>query len=192
MERGARSGRNRRAIIIQGSPRRNGNTDRACRYVAERIRASIDTTVVDLFDLRIERCRGCRECMRLLDCVIRDDFTELWREIGRCDIIVQGAPVYWYAPPGIMKDFIDRTHATYALKRGLEHVRAYLITVAADSGFENTETVMSSWITAYGGKIEGRARIIARETGDLERRAENLRSLDRIVEAVLGTHVEQG
>ena len=177
----------RRVAIIQGSPRAGGNTEAACRYVEERVKESADTRLVTLREMHIEGCRGCRKCMEIDDCVIRDDFDELWRDLRSVDVIIQAAPVYWYAPPGVMKDFIDRTHATYTTKNSLEGSIGHLITIAADSGFPNTEQVMSSWITAYGGTIGERARILARDLGELGARGENLDALDALVQAVRGT-----
>ncbi len=175
----------RRVVIIQGSPRAGGNTEAACRYVEQRIRDSMDVRLVNLHEMDIGRCTGCRKCMDLGDCVLRDDFTRLWEDVRGREVIVQAAPVYWYAPPGLMKDFIDRTHATFTTRNSLSGATGHLITVAADSGFETTEQAMSSWIIAYGGRVGERVRILARDLGELEGREENFRALDVLVDAIL-------
>ena len=176
----------RSVTIIQGSPRRGGNTERASHYLAERMDGLADLRLVNLYDLRIRRCEGCRRCMTDGVCVIHDDdFPELWEQVRSAAVIVQACPVYWHSPPGIMKDFIDRTHSTYLDNHALEGARAYLVTVAADSGFETCETIMASWITAYGGTLASTARLYARDLGELEGRPENLRTLEQLADGIL-------
>jgi multimeric flavodoxin WrbA len=119
-------------------------------------------------------------------CAIRDDdFPALWRDLHSAEVIVQACPVYWHAPPGLMKDFIDRSHSTYPDKGYLEGKRAYTLTVGADSGFETCEVVMASWVTAYGGKVLGSARLLARDLGELEGRPDNLRRLEELANLIL-------
>ena len=64
--------------------------------------------------------------------------------------MVIGAPVYWDSPPGIMKDFIDRSHGSF--KTGnllLKGKVIYLINVATISGFQTAEAVYQSWLSYY-------------------------------------------
>jgi len=175
-----------RVAIIQGSPRADGNTERAARRLAEGLGHRFAVTLTNLYALDIRRCTGCRSCMTEGLCVIRDDdFPALWADLRQAEMIVQACPVYWHAPPGIMKDFIDRTHSTYPHKSYLRSKLAYLVTVGADSGFETCEIVMRSWITAYGGNVLGTARLYARDRGELDRNPENLRKLDELVASMM-------
>jgi multimeric flavodoxin WrbA len=109
-----------------------------------------------------------------------DDFPRLWEAARTTDVIVQACPVYWHSPPGIMKDFIDRTHSTYLDKGRLRGKRAYHLIVAADGGWETCETIMGSWITSYGGSVLGAARLLARDLGELEARPENLARIEEV------------
>jgi multimeric flavodoxin WrbA len=172
--------------MIQGSPRAGGNTERAVRLLSDRLEQRFDVSTVNLYDRHIRRCEGCRRCMVDGVCAIRDDdFPALWAELHASEVVVQACPVYWHSPPGIMKDFVDRTHSTYLDKRSFAGVRAYLLTVAADSGFQTCETVTASWITSYGGKVLGRTRLLARDLGELEDRAQNLRLLEELAASIL-------
>ena len=175
----------KKLLIIQGSPRKNGNTEFACRYVADRLGGTFEVSFVNLYDLDIHRCTGCRACMKQGCCVItEDDFPALWRKVEETDRIVLAAPVYWYAPPGLMKDFIDRTHTAFRDSGHLSGKTACLITVAADSGFETCETIMASWLGYYGTAVEKKLRLIAREAGDLAKKAANLKQLDELVDSL--------
>jgi len=170
---------------VSGSPRREGNTDllvrEALRLLGERTGASTEFVRVD--DLRIERCRGCRACMRLGRCAIQgDDFEALMARFFRADLFVLGAPIYWLGPPGGMKDFIDRTHGYYRDHSILRGKRAAVITVGADSGFEPHEAVMESWLRVYGAHVVGKARVFAREKGEVLEQPQAFESVRRLVE----------
>ena len=172
-------------MIIQGSPRREGNTEYACRHIQQALRDDLQIAIVNLYDLSIHRCIGCRACMIAGNCAIQDDdFPDLWRRVRDADIIVQAAPVYWFGPPGIMKDFIDRTHAGYAVKGHMTGKLGYLVSVATDSGFETSERVMSSWFDVYGGRIVKTVRLYACDKGELAGNRENLRLLDELAAAI--------
>ena len=172
--------------IIQGSPRRRGNTESAVRRLVEHLDGGTEVSLVTLAELRVSRCIGCRRCISEGICAIADDdFPRLWGAIRLTDVIVQACPVYWHSPPGLMKDFIDRTHSTYPDRGYLRGKRAYHLVVAADSGFETCETIMGSWITSYGGKVSGTARLLARDLGELEARPENLRRIEEMAGEIL-------
>jgi multimeric flavodoxin WrbA len=158
-----------RVLLLCGSPRAGGNTDDCADRVARRLAAAgHDTQAVRVCDRRIEPCRGCRACMSLLHCVIEgDDFEGLWREVKDADLLVQAAPIYWYGPPGPMKNFIDRTHGCFALERPLAGLKAALLSVAGDSScWEPHESILGCWPRYYGAAMLPGARVVAREKGD--------------------------
>jgi multimeric flavodoxin WrbA len=156
-------------LCLSCSPRRGGNTDFCTRVLAEELRAlpGVNVEVVRLEDYNIKHCMGCRGCMKLKDCVIRDDdFHEIWRHIAAADVIVQLSPVYWLGPPGKHKDLIDRSHAWFACGKVLAGKTGCSISIAAEAGFESHEAVVESWLGWYGASIKARLRILARQTGD--------------------------
>ena len=170
-----------RVLCISGSPRRGGNTDYCIDYLARHLAARPNTEVeiCYLSERNIKPCQGCRACMREKRCVIdEDDFPALWEKVMAADLLLLAAPVYWMGPPGLMKNFIDRTHGVYALPLPLLGKSAFLVTVAADSGFEQTEIVMRSWVRHYGAKMLGKARVVAREIGDAEKSHKAHQALD--------------
>ena len=174
-----------RVLCLSGSPRRGGNTDYCIDYLAERLAeqpgAQVETAY--LSQLNIAPCRGCRACMREKRCVLEgDDFSALWTKVMAADLLIVAAPVYWLAPPGVMKNFIDRTHGVYALGDPLSGKSAYLISVAADGGFEPHEQVMTSWLHHYGARMLGKARILARELGEAENSAQAHETLAQVAQ----------
>ena len=160
-----------RVLCLSCSPRKGGNTDFCAQFVADEIRKApnLEVEFVRLNDYEIRHCLGCRKCMELKDCVIRDDgFHELWSRIAAAGVIVQASPVYWLGPPGKHKDFIDRSHAFFALGQVLKGKVAYTISVAADEGFEPHEACIESWLDWYGADLRGRIRVLARQAGDAQ------------------------
>ena len=77
-----------------------------------------------------------------------------------------------------MKDFIDRTHGYYACGKVLAGKKAFVVSIAADSGFETHERVAESWLRSYGAEVAGELRLYAREKDDLRSSGEELKKLE--------------
>lgn len=174
-------------LVIAGSPRRGGNTDDCARYICERLERAggYRAVAVHVRELHIKPCAGCRECMSAGECVIRDDdMAGLMEQVMDCDVLVQVAPVYWNGPPGGMKNFIDRTHGVYAKSNVLAGTPGYVVSIAADGGFEPHEAVVSSWFCHYGGELVETLRLFAREKGELMGSASQVGRLDGVVSSI--------
>lgn len=169
-----------KALGISGSPRRDGNTHHAVRTTLQIIKEqqpNAEIEFLQLTDYHIEHCRGCRHCMTHVECAIKgDDLQLLVDKIHAADLIILGAPIYWYGPPGILKDFIDRTHAFYPDASRFKGKNVAVITVAAQSGFTSHEKTMS-WLMHYGADYIGWLRLYAREKGELQHKPRQLRKL---------------
>ena len=178
----------KKALCIMGSPRKGGNSDFAATRVCEELAGKFHVKLARLPDMDLKRCAGCRACMRLGRCAIDDDdFPSLWQNALDADVVVQVFPVYWNAPPGIMKDFIDRTHTAYATPGSMRGKVGYLVGVATLCGFETADAIAESWFTNYGGAIRGRVHLLAREKDDLKNNGREVAKLDELIDDVLGT-----
>lgn len=170
-----------RVLGISGSPRKNGNTDYAIRLVLRRLRElvpGLETEFLRVADYQIEHCRGCRYCMTAVECTIKDDDVDMIVDrMHRADLIILGSPVYWYGPPGVIKDFIDRTHGFYPDEGRFRGRRVALISVAAQSGYPSHERIMS-WLRHYGAEYVAKVRLRAREIGELEGRPKEREKLE--------------
>ncbi len=172
---------------ISGSPRKDGNTDIAVKMVLDLIgrREDVSTEFIRVADFDIKHCQGCRQCMVLGHCAIEDDDYPLLRDkLFSADVVVVGAPVYWNGPPGVMKDFIDRTHGFYLDHARLSGKKVALISVAADGGFESHEKTLS-WMRVYDAEIIGKVRVYAREKGELLRKPEEIEKIEELVDILL-------
>ena len=87
-----------KTVIIQGSSRSNGNTNKIINYIT----SIKDYDVIDLYDKKINH----------FDYTFNnkdDDFLPLIKEvIETYDTIIFATPVYWYSMSGVLKVFFDR------------------------------------------------------------------------------------
>lgn len=90
-----------KVLLVNGSPKANGNTARALAEVAEQLHAEgIDTEVFQLGSKPIRDCIGCGQCGKLGGrCTFDDDVVnELIAAAEQADGFVFGSPVYYAHP----------------------------------------------------------------------------------------------
>ena len=99
----------KKVLGIMGSPRKNGNThllmNELFRGASE---PGTDIRTFLLGDLDIRECDGCHTCWKGNPCSKSDDMNTIYPKLIDSDVIIFGAPVYWYGPTALLKGFIDR------------------------------------------------------------------------------------
>ncbi|MDP4152757.1 MAG: flavodoxin family protein [Bacillota bacterium] len=101
-------------IIINGSLRINGNTDRLIKHILKGAENSASTQeVINLRELKIGNCAGCYNCRKNHVCPIHDDMDKIRRKIEKADLLLFASPLYWCSVTGLMKTFIDRLFFYY-------------------------------------------------------------------------------
>jgi multimeric flavodoxin WrbA len=158
-----------KVLGVSGSPRKDGNSDVATKTILETLHDFGETEFIRIADYNIEHCIGCGRCKKLQRCAIEDDdlqqLLNKWRE---ADLLIVGAPVYWLSPPGLMKDFIDRTVSVYNHPvPPFKNKKVALVTVAAENGFELHNELLSRWLRCYGAQLIGDIELYAWEKNDL-------------------------
>lgn len=96
---------------VLGSPRKNGNTARVLREFENRIQSQANVRRINVVDVKINGCRGCDTCQRVMTspgCVQRDGLNETLSLIMAADIVIYAAPVYVWDFPAQMKALMDR------------------------------------------------------------------------------------
>ena len=133
----------KKVLILEGSPRRNGNSailsDEFARGAAE---AGCSVEKVRVCGKKIAGCLGCNACYRNGGaCVQKDDMAEVREKMLEADGIVLASPIYFYSMTAQMKAVIDRSYAFYQQLAGKTFY--FLITCAAtDAAY--TETMLAS------------------------------------------------
>ena len=127
-----------KALAINGSPRKGGNTEILLRKVLEPLAAAgHKTDYVQVGGTRIRGCTACGACGRLQNkrCVIEDDIFNLaFAKMLEADAIVIGSPVYFADVTAETKALIDRAGRVARTNGGLLGRKIGAAAVAARRG----------------------------------------------------------
>ena len=103
-----------KAIIINASPRKNGNTAALLDKVRDGLEASgCETKTVSLATLKFRGCISCLACKvkgNKCDglCALRDELRPVLEETFVSDILILGSPVYFHYPVAAARAFTER------------------------------------------------------------------------------------
>ena len=108
----------KKIVILNGSPRRKGNTSALAKAFAKGAEENgNEVTEFFLQDMEIKGCRGCfgghssREC----PCVQKDGMADVYPAVRDADVVVLASPLYYWNISGQLKTAIDRL---FALEEG--------------------------------------------------------------------------
>lgn len=101
-----------RAIAINGSARKDGNTTNLINVVFKELRKEkIETELIELAGNNIQSCLACGKCFENKDkkCIIENDIlNDLINKMVEADAIILGSPTYFANVSSGMKAVIDR------------------------------------------------------------------------------------
>lgn len=134
---------NKKIVILNGSPRRNGNTSALVREFTKGAESAGNTVIEFFLDrMNIHGCKGCfgghssKEC----PCVQKDDMSQIYPAVRDCDVIILASPLYYWNMSGQLRTTVDRLFALEEgdgnLLRG--HGRESALLMAAEgNGFDD-------------------------------------------------------
>ena len=97
-----------KVILINGSPRKDSNTELALKEVAKSLNEEgIETEIVNLKN-DVKGCMACNTCSKLGKCVIDDVVNVVAEKFKNADGIVVGSPTYYASTNGTVISFLDR------------------------------------------------------------------------------------
>lgn len=98
-----------KVLILNGSPRKDGNTAAALREVAAVLNEEgIETRTIDVGKMDIRGCLACNWCHEHGKCVIDDSVNEIAGLLEEADGLVLGSPVYYASANGTLISLLDR------------------------------------------------------------------------------------
>ena len=105
-----------RTLVLQASPRKNGNTAALVeRFLVGLVEGGThNVREFWLNDLDIRPCQGCFRCAGESSCIIDDDMQQIYPEIVAADLVVFATPIYWWHMNAQMKLCVDRMTALLA------------------------------------------------------------------------------
>ena len=98
-----------KVLILNGSPRKNGNTSIAIREM-ENIFAQngVETKIVQIGQMDVRGCIACGSCAEKGKCVFDDIVNELAPEFEAADGLVVASPVYYASANATLIACLDR------------------------------------------------------------------------------------
>lgn len=110
-----------KALLINGSPHKEGNTALALAEVARRLNENgIETETLWIGTKAVQGCIGCYKCMELGRCVFQDDlYNSVRGALEAADALIVGSPTYYAGPNGSLCALLDRLfYSSGSLLRG--------------------------------------------------------------------------
>lgn len=132
----------RKTLIINGSPRVNGNT---AALIGE-LRRHLDGEIVELsaFRSHIAPCVDCRGCWDTAKCVVQDEMQVIYDD--DFDNVVIASPVYYSTLPGQVLSMMSRMQpwhaATFFIKEPLKQRPKKCAAILTAGGKENQANAM--------------------------------------------------
>lgn len=98
-----------KVLMINGSPRENGNTAAALSEMEKIFTAEcVESETVRVGHLDVHGCTGCGACYKTGMCVFDDIVNELVPKFAEADGLVIASPVYYASANGTLISLLDR------------------------------------------------------------------------------------
>ena len=132
-------------VVLSGSPRREGNTERLAAAFIEGAEAAGKSVVkFRTADMKIGGCMGCEHCVEEKGvCVQKDDMPRILEALKAADALVLVSPIYYFDLTAQLKLALDRTFALLTVGTPIK-AAAFLITCGDD-----TEKAADGAVTTY-------------------------------------------
>ena len=138
-----------KVLMINGSPRKGGNTAAALDEMKQVFEAEgIEVEIVEIGTSAIQGCIACGTCSKKDCCVFDDAVNETAKKLEEADGLVVATPVYYASANGSLISFLDRlfcsNHADKTMKVGAA------IAVARRGGLTATFDELNKYFTISG------------------------------------------
>ncbi len=138
-----------KVLIINGSPKANGNTATALREMETVFRDSgIETVTLHVGNRAIRGCTACGYCFGNGKCAIDDIVNESAQLFDECDGVVIGSPVYYAAPNATLLSYLNRLFYSTGFDKTMKVGAS--VAVARRGGCSATFDVLNKYFTISG------------------------------------------
>lgn len=103
-----------KTLIINGSPRKNGDTVSLLKEFVNHLDG--EYKIIDTYYCGIGPCIDCRYCWENAGCSSQDNWVELNRYITECDNIVIASPIYFSELSGELLSKMSKIQAYWAAR----------------------------------------------------------------------------
>ena len=168
-----------KVLMINGSPRKDGNTTIALNEMVRIFEEEgVETEVVQVGNLPVRGCIACNTCQTKGKCVFDDVVNELALKFEEADGLVIASPVYYASANGTLIATLDRLFYSTSFDRTMKVGAS--IAVARRGGCSATFDVLNKYLmncgmavatSQYWNSIHGRAQ------GEAEQDLEGLQTM---------------
>ena len=159
---------NMKVLLINGSPRQNGNTNLALTEAARQLEKNgITTELLQIGRQAMHGCVACGHCSQTNRCVFDDDLCNRAIDLmAQCDGLIVGSPTYYGQPNGTVLSLIQRM--SYAASNVMQNKPAAAVAVCRRGGatavyqtmlmpfeMQNMPIVTSQYWNIVYGRTEG-------------------------------------
>ncbi len=168
-----------KVLILNGSPRKNGNTSIALNEVKKTLeQENIEVELIQVGNMDISGCKGCLYCKEHGKCVKNDIVNELAVKLEQADGLVVGSPVYYAAANGTLVCLLNRLF--YSTKFNKSMKVGASVAVARRGGCSATFDELNKYFTISGMPIASSQywnSVHGRAPGDAENDGEGLQTM---------------
>ena len=168
-----------KVLIINGSPRKGGNTslaiEEAVKVFAEN---GVETEIIEIGTQVVRGCIACGSCYKTGRCAFNDIVNETAEKFEKSDALLVATPVYYASANGTVVSFLDRlfysTHFDKTMKVGAG------IAVARRGGTTATFDIINKYFTISGMPVASSQYwngVHGREKGDCLADGEGLQTV---------------
>ena len=168
-----------KVLMINGSPRPNGNTAIALREMEQVFRAAgVEVETVQIGNKDVRGCIACGSCDRNGKCVFNDVVNELAPKFEAADGLVVASPVYYASPNATLIACLDRLFYSTGFDKTMKVGAA--VAVARRGGCSATFDVLNKYFTISGMPVASSQywnSVHGRKPGEAEQDAEGLQTV---------------
>ncbi len=181
------TGRQLKVLLINGSPRKEGNTYLALMEAARQLeKHGIATELLQIGTQPMRGCIACNHCKKTGRCAFDDDLCNRAIDLmAECDAIIVGSPTYYGQPNGTLLSLVQRM--CYAAPHLMQNKPAAAVAVCRRGGASavyqtllmpfqmlNMPIVTSQYWNIVYGRDEGEAALDAEGLQTMRTMANNM------------------
>lgn len=136
-----------KVLLLNGSPRKEGNTHIALAEVAKALQANgIETEIIAIGAKAVQGCIACDRCAELGRCTFQDAlYNSIFSRLKDIDGLVVGSPTYYAGPNGSLCALLDRLF--YSASHLLAYKPAAAVAVCRRGGASATFDRLNKYFT---------------------------------------------
>lgn len=143
-------------VVLQGSPRVNGNTARLVSKFKEGAEsAGHEVDVVNVGSMKISGCTGCEYCHGAGngECAIKDDMQKVYASLADAEMVVFASAVYYWSMTAQLQATLTRFYSIEHPAKATKY--AVIVTSASPGVYDAIKSQFADVIDYFGAENVG-------------------------------------